>query len=802
MARVIIDSGLLPNHGATKAELDAFLESHGFRCLTCQEERQPMVGCALYIRDWKSVLGLRLTNLLAEAKHQATLATERQRLAEQLAESLDGKTRQADGLAARLAEAEAEIQRQATLAAERHQLAEQLAESLDGKTRQADGLGARLAEAESWAAVAQSELARASANAKDRAQENEFLLLQLHQIQQEHESCLIKLQASGGISQSLAEAQETIAANKAKIAALAKQAEEQAHSRVGLAALVAGLQARIKQLTTDGAQGVQKLAPRSTKILTVVDNASQFAWQNEFEAIPLDPDAEPEQAAAALVESATDAEANADDAARQPVLDALANAKDQGMPIVFWDNRPPKDGANISPFAKLADMVFVGTSGALGEYAQAMPEVKIGIMPLAANPRVFNPSGRSFGGEAGTICAYGLPDPSGGDKALQSNQMFLSVLRAFEGEVCGRGLTAEGSVVARPDASLSAVLEADIYRRFRLFLNVDSLAKAMVPRRVYEALACGTPVVSAHSAAIDEAFPGIVQVASNAKEAKAVCKHLLSDEWDWLKLSHCGYREVMLKHTYRQRADLLLDTIGFASPVGPPLVSIIMATMRPHMTERIVANIGRQSHPRVEVIVVTQNYAESEVSHLKESLATWAKNIERLVVIEMDGGTTLGARLNIAIGECRGESVAKMDDDDIYFANYLQDMLIPFSFGDYGIVGKRESFIYLESQDKTFIRYKGDSHKPNQFVAGPTFVMRREIFQAIGGFADVGCSEDSGLLHAASQAGIGVYASDPFNFVQCRFKSVASHTWQVGDNFFLDRSVAVGPGLAEETIAL
>ncbi len=49
----------------------------------------------------------------------------------------------------------------------------------------------------------------------------------------------------------------------------------------------------------------------------------------------------------------------------------------------------------------------------------------------------------------------------------------------------------------------------------------------------------------------------------------------------------------------------------------------------------------------------------------------------------------------------------KMDDDDFYFANYLKDMLIPFTFGDYGVVGKKELYMYLSGSDKLIKRFPG-----------------------------------------------------------------------------------------------
>jgi hypothetical protein len=55
VVRVIMPEHLIPNVGASKAECDLFLTALGFRCIDVGLERHPMVGRALYVRDWKVI---------------------------------------------------------------------------------------------------------------------------------------------------------------------------------------------------------------------------------------------------------------------------------------------------------------------------------------------------------------------------------------------------------------------------------------------------------------------------------------------------------------------------------------------------------------------------------------------------------------------------------------------------------------------------------------------------------------------------------------------------------------------------
>jgi FkbM family methyltransferase len=89
VARVVLDESQLPGVGAAKTEIDAFLSTHGYRCLAWEEERQPAIGRVLYIRDWKASFRSRLTELQGYSSKQARLAAERQKQVDQLSKARD-----------------------------------------------------------------------------------------------------------------------------------------------------------------------------------------------------------------------------------------------------------------------------------------------------------------------------------------------------------------------------------------------------------------------------------------------------------------------------------------------------------------------------------------------------------------------------------------------------------------------------------------------------------------------------------------------------------------------------------------
>ncbi len=231
------------------------------------------------------------------------------------------------------------------------------------------------------------------------------------------------------------------------------------------------------------------------------------------------------------------------------------------------------------------------------------------------------------------------------------------------------------------------------------------------------------------------------------------------------------------------------------SPNKQNLVSIILPTCRPNNIDLIIENIGRQNYFNLELIVVTQNYSEQQFLLLTNKLNNLG-NLKRVKVIQDDSPSNLGMRLNNAIERSNGDFIAKFDDDDIYFCNYISDAMIPMlSFG-YDVIGKKEIFIYLETQDKTYIKFSEEFNSVSSFVAGATFLIRKEIFNNIKFDTVKQRGVDTLFLSEVNSLGYKIYSADPFNFIVYRSGDVNNHTWKVSDSDFLNSAKFVAEGQA------
>lgn len=486
----------------------------------------------------------------------------------------------------------------------------------------------------------------------------------------------------------------------------------------------------------------------------------------------------------------------------QNLLKALDTAKARHFPVIFWNKEDPMHYDKFLPISSKCDIIFTTDSNKVKDYQRDIPHAKVDTLLFAANINICNPANR-FRVESENICFAGSYYGVGHDDRKKQMDALLPTIIKFKGAIYDRMSQLDNERYAYPRKYRKFIRPAvpfreivDVYKQFKIFLNVNTITDSptMMSRRVYELLACGTPVISTPSLAIDKQFKGIVQVAKNAKEANKIAKRLLENEWEWLRISHLGYREVMLKHTYEHRAVQIANTLGQNITLDSPLVSIVIASNRPHFIDRIAENVMGQVYPNIEVIIIAQKYTDEQLIQLKNKLNSGNK-FKSVHIIRNDSEDTLGKRLNQGIELSKGEYVAKFDDDDFYLPNYLQDMLIPFKFGDYGIVGKKEIFIYLESEDKTYVRYKGQRHMETNFLTGATLVFSKKALNSLK-FGDLNRGEDSNILEQAKINNIKMYVTDPFNFIVYRSKNISNHTWQVEDKFFTEKGSFVGTGLA------
>ncbi len=220
---------------------------------------------------------------------------------------------------------------------------------------------------------------------------------------------------------------------------------------------------------------------------------------------------------------------------------------------------------------------------------------------------------------------------------------------------------------------------------------------------------------------------------------------------------------------------------------APPLVSILLATRRPERLPQAIAAVARQTYPRLELVLALHGGPVAEVERRGAELPHPVK------VVHLPAREPLGVLLAAAAAVANGTLLTKMDDDDLYGADHIWDLVLAREYSQASVVGKGVEFVYLAASDRTVHchRGSGESYETSTLAGGALLITRGELAR-VGGWPQVPRGVDQALVEAVVRARGCVYRTHGAGFMLVRHGD--RHTWNVSDDWFLARADGVFPG--------
>ena len=495
-----------------------------------------------------------------------------------------------------------------------------------------------------------------------------------------------------------------------------------------------------------------------------------------------------------------------EDVEDNPLRELLEYCRSNGIPTVFWNKEDPPHFDNFLGAAREFDFVFTSDADCVPRYREALGHDRIYVLPFAAQPRVHNPS-RERSWPRYPVCFAGSWVPNRYPERAETLRYILDPAVPHGLHIFDRNLarTDFGPDYRFPDRYREAIKGTltyeemlTAYRCYDVMLNVNTVSESptMFARRVFESLACGTPVISSESVGMSRMLGEHVRVTRSMEETADHLRELLADEETRARKGHLAYRHVHENHTYRHRMDEVFRRVGIEPPkVSQPTVSVLMPTMRPENVSRCLENFTKQTYPNKELVLILNN-AEFDLDAIRRQIGL----VPNAQVIHVDGRTTLGDCLNRGVEAASGRYVAKMDDDHHYGERYLSDSVLAASFSDAEVVGKSFHFVYFEGTnttalvDKSALLQELPEHRFQSIVLGATLFVHTDVLRDIL-FESISLAEDTNFQRSAARSGCRIYAADRFNFVRVRTRQLANHSDPTPDTEFSKRCRNHTPGL-------
>jgi hypothetical protein len=298
--------------------------------------------------------------------------------------------------------------------------------------------------------------------------------------------------------------------------------------------------------------------PQDVRVLSVLDEFSAACFRPETTLVEPRPDnwrpvAEFENPDVAFVESAWKGNSGswqyrvaryANPPGRE-LPEMVSWLRDQGVPTVFWNKEDPVHFHQFIDAARLFEFVLTTDAEKIPAYRAALGHDQVMAMPFAAQPRLHRPSANGERRLA-RACFAGSYYVSRFDDRRREMESLLDAARPFGLDIYDRnhGMTGPaGQDFQFPERfrpHIKGRLQYDklieAHHRYRLFLNVNSVVDSptMFSRRIFELLACGTPVVSTYSRGIEELLgDDVVWMVRSEKQAAEAIEALLRDDREW-----------------------------------------------------------------------------------------------------------------------------------------------------------------------------------------------------------------------------------------------------------------------------
>ena len=377
------------------------------------------------------------------------------------------------------------------------------------------------------------------------------------------------------------------------------------------------------------------------------------------------------------------------------IREVINFCKKNNIPTIFWNKEDPVHFDKFINTASQFDYIFTTDKNMIPSYKKASGHENVFAMPFSAQPAVHNPI-RKYIREDG-ICFAGTYYGDRHPDRKKDMDAILKVCKPYNLAIYDRNYLVPDTPFVFPEGYTNNVKgtlkysEIDkAYKGYKVMLNVNSVkdSPTMFSRRVFEGLACGTPIISTYSKGISQMFGDIIIASDDWEFAEKEIEALTSDDSLWKRRSLEGIRRVMLNHTYSDRLRFILGKIGVKIYKKLPRIAVITLASSEEEIKDLIKAFNDQKYLNKELIVIIKEdvlnsnelmnkYNSKNVKcYIKEYIEENYDSISQL--IKCDYFACLDASMNN------------------YGENYLTDLVVATIYSKSDVIGKG-SFYTIEN---------------------------------------------------------------------------------------------------------
>lgn len=261
----------------------------------------------------------------------------------------------------------------------------------------------------------------------------------------------------------------------------------------------------------------------------------------------------------------------------------IEETRRRGCPVLFYSKEDPPNFHCFLPYAALANQIYTSAQERIADYRSRCPGIPVDTMHFAISPLLHNPIGmKPLGNGARMAFFAGSWMKKYPARAAQQRQLFDWVREAgLRLEIADRNYSRYSLRYRYPLRYLSAVMPdftykdvSALYKCYDWVLNLNSVGNSedMFSLRVYDALACGSLVLSNGSVGMEQHFPQVYVIDRYERLKEALETPLPALEQRRL----AGLRQVFRDGTVYERMERMLGAVGLKGTcTDNPVVGVI-----------------------------------------------------------------------------------------------------------------------------------------------------------------------------------------------------------------------------------
>lgn len=456
---------------------------------------------------------------------------------------------------------------------------------------------------------------------------------------------------------------------------------------------------------------------------------------------------------------------------KTPLIQLLNWCKQNKIPTVFWNKEDPIHFERFIDTAKLFDYIFTTDANMIENYQEACGHQNVFSLSFSAEPKLHNPI-KIQEKRLDKICFAGSFYANRHEERRKDMENILDIAAKFGLDIFDRNYakntngTTHFSFPERFSENILGSLKYDeidkAYKGYKVMLNVNSVkySPTMFSRRVFEGLACGTPIISSYSEGIKKIFKDIVIISEDEQELERNIHQLMTDEDFYRQKALEGIREVYLHHTYKHRIQYILKKMGIHFGLNTKKVSVISVVQSKSEFYQMLEQFEDQTWREKEWIVFLDNF-DGYIDLLNQYNK---ENIKTYVLSYMNHYSRLTEVIN-------NKYVAYFSPNNYYGENYLLDLMLATEYSQADIIGKSNMYFYDNQKAEISEINQNIEYEYVDELQMSAAVMKIDIFQGEDLMTVISKMRSESSTSSYFKRGYRLLSTDKYNFIQNGFQA-------------------------------